>query len=175
MSDHQPLAALPFPYPSLTARLRPPGAVRAVLHDRIALAWAHKPVRLRHAGYIRGWRGWLGVALLRARVALLALPSITASTTSSGGLSGAGGAGGGGGEWVALLPAVVCTLAIVALFLAPVWLPGWRRWRAVRRRRRWARGSTAEQAAQRFAEAVARGDFQTAETEAERLLNLNRR
>ena len=71
------------------------------------------------------------------------------------------------GEWVSLLLAVACTLAIVALFLASVWLPAWRRWRAAR----WHRSSPTRAATQRFAEAVAHGDFDMAETEAQRLLN----
>jgi hypothetical protein len=98
-------------------------------------------------------------------------------TTSSSPMSSGGPSGDvvreadGVGEWMALLLAVACTLVIVTLFLAPVWLPGWRRWRAVYRRRRRARSSTAVQAAQRFAEAVARGDFEVAETEADHLLS----
>jgi hypothetical protein len=66
-----------------------------------------------------------------------------------------------------LLLAVASTLAIVALSLAPVWLPSWRRWRAAR----WRRSSPTRAATQRFAEAVAHGDFDIAETEAQRLLD----
>jgi hypothetical protein len=173
MSDQQPLAGLPFPHLSLTWRLRLSTAVRAFLYDGYdgtGPAWANP----RRAGrWPRAWPGWPGVASLRARVALLAMSITTSSSPmSTGGASGdvASGAD-GAGEWVALLLAVICTLVIVALFLTPTWLPGWRRWQAVHRRRRNARSSTAIQAAQRFAEAVARGDFEVAETEAEHILN----
>jgi hypothetical protein len=71
------------------------------------------------------------------------------------------------GERVPLLLAAACTLGIVALFLAPAWLPSWRRWQADR----WRRSSTTKAATQRFAEAVAHGDFNMAETEAQRLLD----
>jgi hypothetical protein len=66
-----------------------------------------------------------------------------------------------------VLLAVASTLAIVALYLAPAWLPSWRRWRAARR----LSSSPTRAATQRFAEAVAHGDFDMAETEAQRLLD----
>jgi len=146
--------------------------------------FAHHGTVLACATPLRGGGGdgagctprWLGIALLPPRLAHLAVPIVTLGGTRSAGDLPRAAPGGAGeaGEWVSLLLAVACTLAIVALFLAPAWLPGWRRWHAMRRRRRRARSSTAEQAAQRFAEAVACGDFDRAETEAERFLNLNR-
>jgi hypothetical protein len=72
---------------------------------------------------------------------------------------------------VAPLLAVAFTLVIGALFVASTWLPGWRRWQAMQRRRRVARSSTAKQTARRFAKAVAQGDFEVAETGAEHRLN----
>jgi hypothetical protein len=66
-----------------------------------------------------------------------------------------------------LLLAAVCTLVVVALFLAPLWRPSWRR----RRAPAWIRGSDIRLGVQRFADAVACGDFDQAETEAEHLLD----
>jgi hypothetical protein len=71
------------------------------------------------------------------------------------------------GQWGALLLAMACTLVIVALFLTPVWLPSWRRWQAGARTRR----SDVRPGSQRFADAVARGDFEQAEAEAAHLLD----
>lgn len=103
---------------------------------------------------------WLAAARLRPRIAaLLALATPTGSVPRAH-TSAAGG-------WVPLLLAVASTLAIVALSLAPAWLPAWRRWRAAR----WRQSSPTRAATQRFAEAVAHGDFDMAETEAQRLLD----
>ena len=64
--------------------------------------------------------------------------------------------------WVSLLLAAVCTLVVVGLFLAPLWRPSWKRRRARARMRR----SDIHLGVQRFADAVACGDFDQAETEA---------
>jgi hypothetical protein len=103
---------------------------------------------------------WLEAARLRPRIAAL-----LAVATPTGSVPRAHTSAGGG--WAPLLLAVASTLAIVALSLTPVWLPSWRRWRAAR----WRRSSPTRAATQRFAEAVAHGDFDIAETEAQRLLD----
>jgi NhaP-type Na+/H+ or K+/H+ antiporter len=72
------------------------------------------------------------------------------------------------GQWLSLLLAIACTLVVAALFAAPLWLPYWGRWRAVAGSHR----SDARLGSQRFADAVARGDFdQQAETETAHLLD----
>lgn len=71
------------------------------------------------------------------------------------------------GQWISLLLAIACTVVIVALFATPLWLPHWRRWHAVARSNR----NDARLGSQRFAAAIARGDFDQAETEAKRLLD----
>jgi hypothetical protein len=103
---------------------------------------------------------WLEAACLRLRIAALLAVAPPAGSVPRAHTSAAGG-------WVPLLLAVASTLAIVALFLAPAWLPSWRRWRAAR----WRQSSPTRAATQRFAEAVAHGDFDMAETEAQRLLD----
>ncbi len=103
---------------------------------------------------------WLEAARLRFRIAALLAVAPPAGSVPRAHTSAAGG-------WVPLLLAVASTLAIVALFLAPAWLPAWRRWRAAR----WRQSSPTRAATQRFAEAVAHGDFDMAETEAQRLLD----
>jgi hypothetical protein len=167
MCDDRPRAALPAR--SVTVRTRPlPEGTRAFLGHGIERAWLQHSRRLQSAAdtIMR----WLRDALPRARGVLLLLPISPSSSITTGGPSRSGAGESGDSEWVALLLAIVCTLVIVALFLAPAWLPDWRRWRAMCGRRRRARSSTAKEAAQRFAEAVSRGDFEVAETEAERLL-----
>jgi hypothetical protein len=103
---------------------------------------------------------WLAAACLRPRIAALLAAAPPAGSVPRAHTSAAGG-------WVPVLLAVASTLAIVALYLAPAWLPSWRRWRAARR----LSSSPTRAATQRFAEAVAHGDFDMAETEAQRLLD----
>jgi hypothetical protein len=103
---------------------------------------------------------WLAAARLRPRIAALLAVAPPAGSVPRAHTSAAGG-------WVPVLLAVASTLAIVALSLAPAWLPAWRRWRAARR----LSSSPTGAATQRFAEAVAHGDFDMAETEAQRLLD----
>src|SRR6266487_702862 len=85
---------------------------------------------------------WLEAACLRLRIAALLAVAPPAGSIPRAHTSAAGG-------WVPVLLAVASTLAIVALSLAPAWLPSWRRWRAARRRQ----SSPTRAATQRFAEA----------------------